>query len=92
MNATESLFDTMRGTKPIRVRILTTTLALTGAIHLPNTGKDSRQLTQFLQSSKGFVAMTDVQMRERGQIDAPLETLRFIQINVERIEMIEPLE
>ncbi|MDX2085363.1 MAG: hypothetical protein SFZ03_08250 [Candidatus Melainabacteria bacterium] len=74
-----------------KVRVYTPTFEVEGWLHVANVGKDTRQLTQLLQKKEGFLALTDVQiwdrlLAQRDAVEAP-----FIQVNLDRIEFVQPL-
>lgn len=79
--------------EPLRVCILTPSLRLVGNIHLAKVGKQERRLTALLQSNKDFLAMTQVLVQDRGTCQAlERHRLPFLQVNLENVEAIWPVE
>ncbi|MBX2860644.1 MAG: hypothetical protein KTR14_05390 [Vampirovibrio sp.] len=75
-----------------RVKLYTSNMILEGDIHLTKTGKGDRRLTNKLQGDFKFIAVSNVTMTDRqtGHTDDNIHP--YIQVNVDSIEIIQPLE
>lgn len=79
-------------TESTRIQLMTASYILEGNVYLPRAMKENRRLTNLLNSDKRFLAMTKVMMMNRETGDVESESLPFIQVNMDAIEIIKPID
>ncbi|WP_373531043.1 hypothetical protein [Vampirovibrio sp.] len=74
----------------VQALVVTRFFNLEGRIHFPKLGKEGRRLSNMLNGTRRFIAMTDVQITHRADGVKDPKIHPFIEINVEAIEFIQP--
>lgn len=79
-------------TESTRIQLMTASYMLEGNVYLPRAMKENRRLTNLLNSDKRFLALTKVVMMNRATGEIESDDLPFIQVNMDAIELIKPVE
>lgn len=75
-----------------KVLIVTKDYEIQGYVFMPKIGKQSRILSDILNSSKRFVAIKDCEISYRNQPNRRNEFHDFVQINLYSIIMLRPIK
>lgn len=79
-------------TENIKVRIETGRHIIIGTVHPPAVAYRSRLSDLLNQKEVSFISVTDVEVYQNGQPEAPLYSAAFLALNLRKIEMITPIE
>ena len=77
-------------TDQLHATVVTRNFQFEGDIHCPKTGKDSRRLSNLLNSDRKFIVMTEAMITNRLNGTKDPNKHPYIQISVEAIEFIKP--
>ncbi len=80
-------------TESTRVRLHTHSYTLEGNIYLPRSMKESRRVTNLLNTDRRFIALTDVQVIRQNSSDSETpKKYSYIHVNLSTVEWIQPVE
>ena len=74
-----------------RVFIETTEHIITGRVFMPKIGKESRLLSEILNSGKQFIAVKDCTIEYKLLPNKNIDNIDFIQVNISTILYVRPL-
>jgi hypothetical protein len=73
------------------VYIETAEYIIKGYVHMPKIVKKSRLLTEILNTTKQFIAVTDCQMESKISPQKEVEKHDFIEVNISSILIMRPI-
>lgn len=74
------------------VYIETAEYIIRGYVHMPKIGKRSRLLTEILNTTKQFIAVTDCQIESKLAPQRDVEKFDFIEVNISTILIMRPID
>ena len=84
--------DFISGLWSERILAVTEDYEITGRVFMPKTGKRARFLTDILNGERRFVAIKNCKIIHRKLEDRRVEFHEFLQLNVNSIILLRPLE
>ncbi len=75
-----------------KVLVITKDYQIKGKVFMPKTGRKNRVLSDILNGSKRFVAIKDCEVVHREFPNRKVETHDFLQLNLNSIILIRPLD
>lgn len=75
-----------------RVYVVTNDYEISGYIFMPKTVKKNRILSDILNGTKRFIAIKDAIMTNKKHPSEEKECHDFIQINLDKIELVRPFK
>jgi hypothetical protein len=74
-----------------RVLVVTKDYEIKGNVFMPKTGRKNRVLSDILNGAKRFVAIKDCEVKHREFPNRKAETHDFLQLNLNSIILLRPL-
>jgi hypothetical protein len=84
--------EMMSGSWSEKVYIETAEYIIRGYVHMPKIGKRSRLLTEILNTTKQFIAVTDCKVESKLSPQKELESYDFIEVNIATILIMRPID
>ena len=75
-----------------KVLVITKDYEIRGNVFMPKTGRKNRVLSDILNGSKKFVAIKNCEIIHREFPNRKAETLDFIQLNLNSIILLRPIQ
>jgi len=79
-------------TEKVKVSIETCCRTIIGTVHPPSLAYRSRLSDLLNQKDLAFLSVTDAEVYQTGHSEKPLFTSEYLAVNLEKIEIIRPLE
>ena len=80
------------GTWSERVYIETAEYIIKGFVHMPKIGKKSRLLTEILNTTKQFIAVTECSIESKLAPQRDVQSFDFIEVNISSILIMRPID
>lgn len=90
--STEENLDSLNGSWSEKVYIETTEYIIRGYVHMPKIGKRSRLLTEILNTTKQFIAVTDCKVESKLTPQREVEKYEFLEVNLSTILIMRPID
>jgi len=84
--------EMLSGSWSERVYIETAEYIIKGLVHMPKIGKKSRLLTEILNTTKQFIAVTDCKIESKLAPQKEVESYDFIEVNISSILIMRPID
>ena len=84
--------ELLTGSWSERVYIETAEYIIRGFVHMPKIGKRSRLLTEILNTTKQFIAVTDCKIESKLSPQKEVESYDFIEVNISSILIMRPID
>ena len=84
--------ELLTGSWSERVYIETAEYIIHGFVHMPKIGKRSRLLTEILNTTKQFIAVTDCKIESKLAPQKEVQSHEFIEVNLSSILIMRPID